>query len=260
MKTSINFVLALLVLVLTLSGCIVDETSLSPSLTTSANKQEFGVLVSVDGYSLSPDVTPVNAPAGCTSSCDDGNACTTDTCDVMTGKCTNTSKSWDCWPCATDEDCSLGMVTCQGDGLIHEDGYGVCLPDKTCEVFHKTKSCDDDNPCTVDGCTTEDDIVSCENIVVFCGDGFDCTVDTCDTVTGKCQHDNAECGGPSGGSGGLCASVADCDDGNPCTSDPCWEGECWGHPFGCDDNDPCTNDTCDIKQVCGHQTVPGCKP
>lgn len=212
--------------------------------------EKFAVVVAVN-------TQEARLPEQCTVDCDDNNACTVDTCN--NGQCINTSKGWDCWPCSTDEDCSLGMVTCQGDGLIHEDGYGVCLPDKTCEVFHKLKSCDDGNSCTVDACSTEDNLVFCENVQVSCNDGMTCTVDTCDVVTGKCQHDQSQCDGGAS-YGPDCTAEADCNDGNPCTSDPCWEGECWGHPFGCDDNNPCTNDTCDTKQVCGHQAIPGCKP
>ena len=44
-----------------------------------------------------------------------------------------------------------------------------------------------------------------------------------------------------------CVSAADCDDGNPCTDDPCISGLCAyeANAGPCDDGDPCTmNDTC----------------
>jgi len=163
MRTSIMY---LVLLVCVLAGCVVEQTPLAPEQTVS-QKQNFGVLVIADYADAAQSATPVDTPISCTSSCDDNNTCTVDTCDTKTGACVNTSKGWDCWPCATDEDCNLGMVTCQGDDLIHEDGYTICLPDKTCEVFHKTTKClDDGNPCTKDACTTEDDFVFCESVKI----------------------------------------------------------------------------------------------
>lgn len=146
-------------IVVVLHGCAAEEIGMS-SATLATASAGYDRLIVVDSVAVATDTTPV----ACGTTCDDNNPCTIDTCDTATGKCVKTSKGWDCWPCATDEDCSLGMVTCQGDGLIHEDGYGVCLPDKTCEVFHRTTACPDDgNPCTKEACTTEDDFVFCES-------------------------------------------------------------------------------------------------
>ncbi len=160
MRTSI---MCLVLLVCALAGCVVDQTPLAP-VSSVSQEHDFGTLVIAD-FAVAPlSATPVDVPIDCTSSCDDNKACTVDTCDMKTGECVNTSKGWDCWPCATDTDCQLGMVTCQDDDLIHEDGYSVCLPDKTCETFHKATACPDDgNPCTKEACTTEDDFVFCES-------------------------------------------------------------------------------------------------
>lgn len=236
-------------LILWFFGCVNDEMV----------EETFEVAVTVNEPSFAVMLTVAENP--CTvDTCDDGNPCTIDTCDTAEiGQCVYTLKGWDCWPCQVDSDCQIGMVTCQEDGKIHEDGYGVCLQDKTCETFHKTKSCDDNNPCTIDGCSTEDDFVFCENSQVTCDDDNPCTIDTCDIITGKCSYEQSGKCGIGGGQGPLCKVEADCDDGNPCTADPCWEGECWGHAFGCDDGNPCTNDFCKPGKVCGHQVIPGCK-
>ncbi len=163
MKNFVDFAVAAFVVgffLVLLQGCESEVTERpSPSLAW-AGGTGYDRLIIADRVAEVPvDATVVV----CGTACDDNNPCTIDTCDTTSGKCTNISKSWDCWPCQSDEDCSLGMVTCQGDGLIHEDGYSICQQDKTCETFHKTSSCDDGNPCTVDACTTEDDFVFCEN-------------------------------------------------------------------------------------------------
>jgi len=159
-----------------LFGCVAEDISSSVLVADSSSSgdttkvesetkvvrlQQADVATSAD---QSVDTTPVDVPIDCTISCDDGIACTDDTCDTTIGQCVNTSKGWDCWPCESDEDCKLGMKTCQNDDLIHKDGYDICLPNKTCLVFHETEKCPDDgNPCTKEACTTEDDAVFCES-------------------------------------------------------------------------------------------------
>jgi len=46
----------------------------------------------------------------------------------------------------------------------------------------------------------------------------------------------------------LTLSVADCDDGDPCTVDLCENGVCSYIPLLCEDNDACTLDDCDTQQ------------
>ncbi len=44
-----------------------------------------------------------------------------------------------------------------------------------------------------------------------------------------------------------------CDDGNPCTSgDNCATGSCIGKPLDCDDGKPCTDDACVLPGGCTH--------
>ncbi len=160
-------------------GCMAEEFSDSGQVSVAdaaggdATKVEFETKAvrlqqaDVASADQSADTTSVGAPIACTVSCDDGNACTDDTCDTKVGQCVYTSKGWDCWPCKTDLDCKLGMKTCQ-DGMIHKDGYDTCKPDKTCLIFHKVEACPDDgNTCTFEECSYNDDNdVICNSIPI----------------------------------------------------------------------------------------------
>ncbi len=61
-----------------------------------------------------------------------------------------------------------------------------------------------------------------------------------------------------------CQSDADCDDGDPCTTDICLaDGTCQNTPEctadeDCDDGDVCTTDTCRADGCCDFARIPGC--
>ena len=173
--------------------------------------------------------------------CDDGNPCTDDVCDPITG-CTFPHNGGPCDdgnPCTFADTCAKGVCT-----------SGVSL------------DCDDGNPCTTDQC---DDLEGCLHIPSAgpCDDGNECTAgESC--VAGEC----------------LPTQPAQCDDGNPCTDDwceptggcintpnnascsdddlctlgdECQNGECsGGQPLACDDKNPCTNDSCNKLLGCVH--------
>ena len=116
--------------------------------------------------------------------CSDGNDCTDDLCDLVDASCSNPNR--------------VDGAACEVDELPGECAEGVCIG--LCEGV----DCEDDNPCTMDGC---------------------------DPVTGTCPHtpvkDGTECdfeGGPGVCQAGVCVSVCEiepCDDGNDCTDDVC---------------------------------------
>lgn len=198
--------------------------------------------------------------------CDDGNACTGDTCDGASG----------CLHANT-------MVTC-------DDG-SICTADDTCIEGHcmgKTpKSCGDGNPCTIDacnppaGCTHTATTGGCDDNDActtkdFCKDGTcvggeknpcddsdSCSVDSCDAKNG-CTHtkspttactDNNVCtaGDSCGASGCQPGPNVNCDDSNQCTTDSCDPSSGCSHVqnvISCDDGDGCTSgDTC-VSAVC----------
>jgi hypothetical protein len=123
--------------------------------------------------------------------CDDGDACTTDTCTA--GVCANAPM-----------DCSDGDA-CTTDSCV----YGACV--------HGSMDCDDDNVCTVDscdpslGCTYVDQTGSCD-------DGDACTLDDA-CVSGVCTGDlDPAC---------ACGAKKDpCSSDGDCCSNRCVKGVC----------------------------------
>jgi cysteine-rich repeat protein len=198
--------------------------------------------------------------------CDDGNACTTgDACG--SGACAGALIVCDDSNLCTDDSCG-GAGTCQfvpnsvgcsdGSACTVGDvcGLGVCVPGSAL-------LCQDDNPCTSDGCdlasgctvTNTTDACSDDNVCTTgdlcgggiclpgattdCSDGNVCTTDECNPVLG-CSATN---------------NVQACNDGNACTSgDACGSGACAGLLIVCDDNNLCTDDSCDGAGIC--QFVP----
>src|SRR5207244_3656749 len=152
--------------------------------------------------------------------CDDGNPCTDDSCNPLTG-CVHTPNTA---PCDDLDACTTGD-TCAG-------GRCVGTP----------RSCDDGNLCTADACRPE---TGCRPTphTAPCDDGDPCTDDTCDSRTG-CGHT---------------LNTGPCDDGDACTTgDTCADGTCAGHGrLGCDDGNPCTDDACDSRTGCTHTPIAG---
>lgn len=158
------------------------------------------------------------APGG-PATCDDGNACTQDSCDSGLG-------------CAH---IASGAVQCEdGDACTTGD---LCSG-ATC-VGGQAPSCDDANPCTDDACASK---AGCTHVP----NDAPCTLSDACSFGAICD-------------GGACTSTAtkDCDDGNPCTNDQCnaSTGEC-AHSAAvagssCDDDDLCTTgEVCGANGVC----------
>ena len=173
--------------------------------------------------------------------CNDGIACTLDSCDEESGTCVNTPDDalcdFDENPCTLDTcepgvqgGCTSAPVDCGGS---------TCNP-MTCvevnggaECASGPPPCDDENPCTTDAC---DPVEGCTHTPneESCDDGLFCTLsDTC--------------------SDGECVGEARvCDDEDPCTTGACDEGAqaCVGTPVTCDDGVACTLDSCDPESGC----------
>jgi hypothetical protein len=170
--------------------------------------------------------------------CEDGNPCTSDTCEPQVG-CVNLSLP-DGSQCSDRDPCTRG----------DECTAGLCLG--------RERACNDRDPCTIDACDpvgggclnspapdgspcndrdpcTEPDQCRdgvCGGTPRSCDDGNSCTLDGCTAGTG-CTH----AGLPDG---------SDCDDRDPCTRlDACAGGVCTGRERACNDRNPCTDDACD---------------
>jgi len=97
--------------------------------------------------------------------CDDGNPCTTDTCDASSGICQRALLG-------PSEPCSDGNACTNNDFC----SSGIC-------VSGATDVCDDDNACTTDTCTAGSG--ACTH-TAKCVDGQACTIDMCSA--GTCSY------------------------------------------------------------------------
>jgi hypothetical protein len=215
---------------------------------------------------------------GTSISCDDGNTCTADSCDPAEG-CEHDGTGVTTAGCLPDDACGQGYH-CFGDkdgsctpatvtscaNLDDACHAGMCDPIDGCEavavengtacdadactlggmcmngacVGGTQKSCDDQNPCTNDGC---DPVGGCSNTnnTDPCSDGNLCTEnDHCGN--GACQPGAAKnCSGQDDDCNlGVCVNMATgacgkaprqgspaCDDGNSCSaSSTCSSGNC----------------------------------
>jgi nitrous oxidase accessory protein NosD len=224
------------------------------------------------------DVEPFTTFCTSNAGCNDGNQCTTSTCNLGTGVCShaNLSNGTVCDDgdvCSTGDACQAGA--CVGaalpNGTACDDGL-FCLQGETCQGGVCTGTpfgCDDLNPCTADLC---DEVLNmCVNInlpaptpcpdgnvcngletcaagvctpgvPVNCNDGSACTADTCDPLSG-CLNTNIS---------------ATCDDGDACTADGCNAvSGCTNTAINCDDGSACTTDGCDPGSGCTNTAI-GC--
>ena len=170
--------------------------------------------------------------------CDDGNDCTSDSCNALQG-CAHeplTGPVCDDGSLCTMEDACVDG-TCTGSPINCADidpcTLDLCDPNQGCFQAPVPNdppvSCDDGSPCLlVDTCVNGECVGSDP---VECNDGNLCTDDYCDEDTGDCEASNND---------------APCDDNNPCTqSDTCGNGFCLGGDWlPCDDNNICTADAC----------------
>jgi hypothetical protein len=120
-----------------------------------------------------------------TNNCADGDACSLDDCDLVSG-------------------CTVAPHSCD-DGLPCT--LDSCLPATGCaHQAVTTGPCDDGDPCTIDGnCTT----AGC-SVVPKCDDGNPCTYDNCSqSGNGEC-YSFAQIAGASCGDAGRCTTAGEC--------------------------------------------------
>jgi hypothetical protein len=191
--------------------------------------------------------------------CDDGNTCTTDSCDVD-GMCVNEPVlcSDDGLFCNGDEVCDPATGACVSEGSPCTRRDTVCCEaTDTCSECCDDTDCDDGVACTADTCVagmcqsapddgacddglfcngaeTCDPINDCQaGTPVDCGDSVGCTDDSCDEAADACVNapNNAVCD-----DGEFCNGTEVCDPANDCQA---------GTPRDCDDGVGCTDDSCD---------------
>ncbi len=202
--------------------------------------------------------------AGTPVSCDDGQACTTDSCNEATDSCdytTNDAVCDDADACNGAETCVAGVGCQAGTPLVCDDS-NACTTD-TCNAIAGCQysnasagtACGDgtDNDCTdPDTC---DGAGSCQpnhasagaNAATQCNDSVECTADQCDG-SGGCQNPNLSAGTACGdGTDTDCTNPDTCDGAGSCQSNH----ESSGFSCGDGSNTDCTDpDTCDGAGTC----------
>ena len=120
--------------------------------------------------------------------CDDGNVCTDDTCDLLSGVCTSAANQAACddgFLCTIDDQCQDGTCAGTPDDLRCDDANvctdDICAAGVGCAPVPNTDPCDDGASCTADDVCTEgacagDDI---------CVDGL-----VCDVGADECRPDD----------------------------------------------------------------------
>jgi hypothetical protein len=188
-------------------------------------------------------------PPECTSAvdCNDDNPCTDDTCSAGTcGHANNTSSCDDGNACTTADACSGG--SCQGGAATDCADTNPCTDDSCnpvsgCAHANNTAACDDGSACTSnDTCSAG----SCAGVAKSCSDDNPCTDDACNAADGACLHAN---------------NTADCEDGDACTlGDKCSGGACvtGSGTRSCDDDNMCTTDSCVPATGCAHVSTGLC--
>ncbi len=132
------------------------------------------------------DADPVFVPtpdAACESDdeCDDGDACTTDNCDVELG-CVHVPIA----PCCTADQCEIDNACFDNDEENPANSSEICLVVGATDDWSAQDEieCDDENLCT-----SRDTCVERERVgaALECSDGNSCADDVCDEDTGECS-------------------------------------------------------------------------
>jgi uncharacterized protein (DUF2141 family) len=202
-----------------------------------------------DGTCDANDLCPGGPEPG--TACDDLNACTTD--EQIQSDCTCGGgvpiDPNDGDPCTLD---TCDPITGVSNVFQDTDGDGTCDANDLCPGGPEPgTACDDLNACTT-GEQIQSDCTCGGGVPVDPNDGDPCTLDTCDPITGvsnvlqdadgdgTCDANDLCPGGPEPGTA--------CDDQNACTTGEQIQSDCTcggGVPVDPNDGDPCTLDTCD---------------
>jgi serine protease AprX len=164
---------------------------------------------------------------GCSSNgdCDDGNACTTDTCS--NGSCSNTPINCDDGNACTADSCDSGTGNCVNTSINCDDGNPCttdsCDPASGC--VHQEPACGLSDGCCPSGCDSGSDPDCVASAV--CGN------DICEAWGGEnCTNCSADCNGVQNGrpTNRYC-----CGDGGGTNPVPCSDPRCTGSGNTCED-------------------------
>ena len=198
--------------------------------------------------------------------CDDGIACTVDSCDEDSDACQALA---DDSLCEQDQECDPDQGGCVDLGCTQDtecdDGL-YCNGQETCDngdcLAGTAIVCDDSIDCTVDSCDEANDACRYAADHSLCNQGELCDPDQAGCVTVPCEEDNEcddglYCNGQEICEGSTCAGgeAVVCDDSVECTLDACNEDSdaCESTPddAACSDGTFCNGaETCDPVNGC----------
>ena len=207
------------------SGSFADATANATQYTCDADGTQTLTVVVSDGDPTCDLTVTLEVVCGqdlCAGvNCDDGVACTTDSCNPADGTCSNTPDNSAC----ADDGNECTAAACTGNGCVQNnvpsgtactggacDGNGTCVPTNLCP----TGACDDGIGCTADTCNPTDG--SCTNTPddgACPSDGNECTTESCDPVNG--------CGSSNVANGTACT-------GGTCQAGTCQAPSCGSGP------------------------------
>jgi hypothetical protein len=199
--------------------------------------------------------------AGTAINCNDGIACTVDSCDEALDDCDNTPDDALC----DDSLFCTGVETC--DAVTGCSSAGDPCTGQLCsEVTDTCVDCFDDTDCddglVCNGIETCVASVCLDGAAVNCDDGIVCTIDSCLEPSGSCSNlpSDVLCDDEDTCTDDVCSAMfgcsyshntSPCDDGDACTmDDTCSAGVCNGPAVDCTDTNPCTLEFCDTIQGC----------
>lgn len=178
---------------------------------------------------------------------DDSNVCTTDSCDPTTGDPIN-SPIDNC--CMTKDDCTDDGNACTNEECV--PGQSTIAGVTTGECSSTTVDPNDGDACTTDLCDPTTGLIS--NTPIDKDDGDTCTTDSCDSTSGAISHTEINVDDEDACTTDSCDPVTgevshvdvSTDDDNACTVDACDQntGEITHVSTETNDNDACTEDAC----------------
>ncbi len=226
--------------------CVAHAGCVSEALT--------GTPCDVDGDACTPDLCDSgacekSAPIVCPEA--DGNVCTVERCDPLTGLCGAAPELLSDSGCSDGDACTVGDK-CKAGACV--PGQPIACPSGPCVISSVCKEGQCDTALRPEGfdCSPEGDACTaglcdakgeCDSGPLECVDTDPCTVDQCDPQSGcvfepaspgSTCDDSDSCTGPDTCSGGLCSGPpaeccktdGECDDLNPCTLDHCLNDHC----------------------------------
>jgi hypothetical protein len=201
--------------------CVTNQCQ--PSTGTCApSPHADGVACQSDDACFNDGACVAGACVGTAVNCDDGNPCTTDSCDAVLG-CVREIKEGNCDDgnsCTASSSCDAGV--CKGS-----TNTCTCSVDADCVSKEDGNACNGKLRCVSGVCE-----VNPQTVVKCTASANPCVSTACEPATGKCVET---------------AKAGSCEDGNPCTSgDTCTNKLCVaGTQTACDGGGACATASCD---------------